>query len=632
MPAKEIISIVDGRKLKLTNVDKVLYPTSQVVKAELIQYYLSVAEHMLPFVKDRPMTLIRYPDGIDKGRFYSKNTPAWAPDWVHTVQLDPDDDNIYSIAQDKPTLAWMANLAALEFHSMTVNLKKNAKPDHFIIDLDPPASASFDLVKDIARQLKPFLEDYGYQPYLKTSGSSGLHIYVPIIPTNDQSVVVEAVRALAKRFVKGHKETTLELSKEKRKGRVLIDIFRNNKSQTCVAPYSTRGKVGCPISTPLHWSELDDLSSSQQYTIHTILDRLQAVSDPWTDFYTTASTLTGVIKAASKKQVAAKVAPSVEENVPLDPIPDLAEMTAPMLAVAATGSGIPSRELYTYEIKWDGIRVIVVKQGQEISIQSRAGNNLTEKFPKIVAACRELNATNIIVDGEIVALDSNGQPHFGKTVGRMHLQGSKAIERASKKSKTVLYVFDLLYINTKDMRQQPLETRREALADAVAEDNHLRYSANFDDGEALFAAVEARGMEGIMCKRKGSLYVSGRRSKDWTKVKVRNQDDAYIIGYTEGRGDRSGLFGSLHLAKKDPDGWVYKGRVGTGFSQDRLRAVYKQLAALPASPKLILDSVEEEHKTTWIAPLYIATIKYASETPNGHYREPVFIELRESVE
>ncbi len=757
LPKKDIITEIDGRKIKLSNLEKVLYPSLGIVKAQLIQYYIGIAKYMLPYVEQRPLTLIRYPDGVNANRFYSKNRPSWTPSWVGSVQVEPDDDNIYSMANDSATLAWMANLATLEFHPMTVKATHLGKPDHFIFDLDPSEHITFDTIKELAADLKVFLEGYGYYPFLKTSGGKGLHIYVPILPKYEQAVVVDTVKQLGKAYVAINPDTTLRMSKQRRKGKILLDIYRNNRSQTCVAPYSTRGKVGCPVSTPLHWEELDSLESSAQYNIFTALEKVTTDGDAWESYYQYAQPLhtdkeqvktspelekyddkrdfkttsepsaavpasyraqsryvvqihdasnlhydlrledNGVLRSwaipkglpikKGIKRLAIETEPhpikylTFEGTIPkteygggemwvfdtgkysvqkkeakklsftldgmlrgqyrifntkgkqwllerIDAGNTIADVSiSPMLASA--GTKIPKVSKYFYEIKWDGIRVVIVKEGKSIIIYSRNGNDLTSKFPLILESLQEIEAESIVVDGEIVALDDNGLPNFGKTVGRMHLTGKEAIKKAARRTKTVVYLFDCLYLDGKDLRKDPIEKRREWLTVNYKVTEHLRYSDTFEDGKALFDAILAQGMEGIMCKLRGSKYSSAARSKNWLKIKVRSTDEAYIIGYTKGKGDRSGLFGSIHLAKKDPGGWKYKGRVGTGFTHEKLKEVLSHLQKLEVTKKLIKTPVDEESRTQWITPHWIAEVKYASITVNDTYREPVFIGMRE---
>ena len=287
---------------------------------------------------------------------------------------------------------------------------------------------------------------------------------------------------------------------------------------------------------------------------------------------------------------------------------------------------------YSYEIKWDGIRVIIRKTGDKIEIISRNGNDLTEKFPKIVQAVAEIDIQNGLMDGEIVCLDEKGIPNFSKVISRMHLTGKEQIEKASIYNKATVYLFDLLYLDGMDIRNLPLEKRRKWLQISYKDSEYLRFSQSFDDGEALFNAIKLQNMEGIICKKVGSPYQSNVRGTNWLKVKVRNTEDAIIIGYTRGKGDRALLFGSLILGQYEDGKLVYKGKVGTGFDEAKLKEILAILSKIPKNKKLITDSIDEEAAAIWLEPKLWCEVHMASLTSNKTFREPVFVKMKEDVE
>ena len=630
LPKKEIITEIEGRKLKLSNLNKILFPEHGILKAELIQYYLEIAPYILPHLKDRPLTLIRYPDGVQSHRFYSKNRPNWTPEWIDTIRLEKEDDNVYVMANDVPSLVWMANLASLELHPMQITSSQPTFPDHFIFDLDPPETANFEVVKELALRLKPFLESYGYQPFVKTSGSKGLHVYVPIIQKYDQKYVLECIKELAKAYIRTDKVTTLKMNKEKRQGRVLLDIYRNHKSQTCVAPYSTRGREGAPVSTPLHWDELQSIETSQAYTIQTIFDKINTSGDPWQDFREKATPL-HLDKSPNSNSKASTSKNIKEEKISLGVKSTMdAIEVKPMLATLR--SKIPSKTKYSFEIKWDGIRIVVIKNKDKVIIMSRKGNDLTTKFPAVHEYFKSQPIAYFIVDGELVVFNKDGTPNFSKIVGRMHLTGKNAIHRASKREKAVAYLFDAMYTNGWDIRNETLEKRRDWLKRNIQWSDQIKFSENFENGSQLLEGIRAKNMEGIMCKLIGSRYESDNRSASWIKVKVQNEDHALIIGYTKGKGDRSNLFGALHLAKIIDKKYVYFGKVGTGFNQARLKDIMALLVQVEETKKPIDNIVEDEKNTVWIRPDYSCDLKYASMSSNDTYREPVFIKLKKETD
>ena len=283
MPDKYIHTEVEGKSLKLTNLNKVLYPTINVSKAEIIKYYLNVGEIMLRYCSDRPLTVIRFPDGITGTSFYSKDKPDWTPEWIDSINIQHEEKIIdYLLINNRPGLAWLGNLACLELHPMQFKSTNNQQPDFFVVDLDPDEGLDFERVKEAAFKMKNFLSGYGYTPYIKTSGGKGLHLYIPIVPKYSFDQMLNTVKLLAKLFVQQYSSLyTLQISKTNRQGKILIDIYRNHMSNTTVAPYSLRGKTGAPISMPIHWNHLDDLASSNFYTISNYQEYLEENEDIW---------------------------------------------------------------------------------------------------------------------------------------------------------------------------------------------------------------------------------------------------------------------------------------------------------------------------------------------------------------
>ncbi len=279
---KRITAAIKKHKLELSNLDKVLFPAEAIIKAELIQYYLEIAPTILKHIKGRPLTFVRYPDGIDGGQFFQKNRPDWAPDWIEHTKLGDDAETDYIIARDDATLAWLGNLASIELHQMHSRAPHLDKPDYLVFDLDPPEDLPFSDVVGLALELRPRIEDLGYHPFVKTTGGKGVHIVVPIEPRWGFDRVFAAASAVANEFVgRNRGTTTLQLKKENRKGRVLIDIYRNRPSQTIVCPYSVRGRDRAPVSMPLSWESLSGLEDTAVFNLRTVGDRLKSEGDPW---------------------------------------------------------------------------------------------------------------------------------------------------------------------------------------------------------------------------------------------------------------------------------------------------------------------------------------------------------------
>src|SRR5437867_8783485 len=275
------IAQVGKRQLELSNLTKVLFPDDHITKAHLIEYYLKIAPTILGHVKGRPLALVRYPDGIGGESIFQKNRPEWAADWIEHVTLGEEKKD-YVMATEDASLAWLANLACIELHQMHSRAPHFDKPDYIVYDFDPPENFKFPNVAELALKFKKHLESFGYHPFVKTTGRKGLHLLTPIEPKWDFHKTFEAAKAVAQPFVDAHASSlTLQIKKEYRKGKVLLDIYRNRQSQTIVAAYSVRGLPGAPVSTPLHWEELDAIESSKAFDLHTVPERVMENGDPW---------------------------------------------------------------------------------------------------------------------------------------------------------------------------------------------------------------------------------------------------------------------------------------------------------------------------------------------------------------
>lgn len=283
MSKKQVVQ-VGKRKLEISNLEKVLFPDDNIVKAEVIEYYLRIAPTLLTHIKGRALTLIRFPDGIYGESFYQKNRPEWAPDWIEFVELGKEKKD-YIVATEPATLVWLANLAALELHQLHSRKPVYDCPDYMVFDLDPPEGYDFTAVVGIALELRTYLESFGYTPFVKTTGGKGVHVCCPIEQKWDFHTVFLAAEDLAKPFVEQRSNSlTLQIRKDARKGRVLVDIFRIRSGQSIVSPYSLRGRKGAPVSMPLTWDELSLLKAPVEHNIRTAVQKVMDDGDAWEGF------------------------------------------------------------------------------------------------------------------------------------------------------------------------------------------------------------------------------------------------------------------------------------------------------------------------------------------------------------
>ncbi|MEQ9403798.1 MAG: non-homologous end-joining DNA ligase [Cyclobacteriaceae bacterium] len=282
MAKQKIHTEVGKRTIELSNLDKVLYPDDGIVKAQVIEYYLKLAPTILNHIRGRALSLVRFPDGIYGEQFFQKHRPDWTPDWIDYKRLGQERLKEYIVAKEEATLVWLANLACLELHQIHSIAEKSDKPDYIVYDLDPPEDGyDFNDLKQIAFNLKEHLERSNYHVFVKTTGGKGLHLVTPIEAKYSFSECFECAKKIATDFINKYQETTLHIKKEHRKGRVLIDIYRNRPSQTIISPYSLRGRPGATASTPLMWEELEALKSLSDWNLVTTMEKVLSSGDAW---------------------------------------------------------------------------------------------------------------------------------------------------------------------------------------------------------------------------------------------------------------------------------------------------------------------------------------------------------------
>jgi bifunctional non-homologous end joining protein LigD len=268
----------------LTHGDKVFWPGEGITKGDLYQYYEQVAPFILPYMKDRPESLRRNPNGIADEGFFHKDAGGNAPEWVKTIELHSDSagkDIDYILCNDKKTLLYLANLGCIEFNPWNSRVKTLEKPDYMVIDLDPSDDNTYDEVVDTALAVKALMDKAGATAFCKTSGATGLHVYVPFRARYDYEHVREFAHIVAT-FVAEQlpRTTTLERSLAKReKGKIYLDYLQNKQGQTLVAPYCVRPRAGAPVSTPLEWKEVRHGLQPSAFTLRNIMARLAKKGD-----------------------------------------------------------------------------------------------------------------------------------------------------------------------------------------------------------------------------------------------------------------------------------------------------------------------------------------------------------------
>ena len=279
--------------MKITNPNKIWFPKSKITKADIVNYYGAIARHMLPLIKQHPVTMLRYPDGITGEHWFHKETPDYFPDFIERVTVKKEGGVVHHpVCNTKTALVYLANQGCLTPHVWLSSIKKLKFPDRLVFDLDPSGN-NFNLVRKTALLLREYLEEHGLHPFAMLTGSRGMHVTVPLKPVADFDTVRAFAQKVARHFAEQYpKELTVEVRKAKRGKRLFIDTARNSYAATVVAPYAVRAYEGAPVAAPIDWKEVEDKKlQSQRYTIETIFKRLEKKGNPWKELLKKAKKL-----------------------------------------------------------------------------------------------------------------------------------------------------------------------------------------------------------------------------------------------------------------------------------------------------------------------------------------------------
>ena len=294
-------SIKVGKTIvSLTNQQKIYFPGEGITKGDIVKYYDSVAEYILPYLKNRPQSLNRFPNGINQQSFYQKDQDLnKIPSWLTTapVYSESNDETInYLICNDKATLLYMANLGCIEINPWNSRVAKPENPDWMVIDLDPEKIAFSSVVK-VALEVKKVFDEIEVECYCKTSGATGMHIYIPLAAKYHYDIVKTFAELIAHTvWVRIPEITSIDRSPSKRQGKVYLDFLQNRRGQTLAAPYSARPKKGATVSTPLEWKEVNKNLDPSQFTIKNILKRIEKKGDLWTPVIGKGANLNSIMK------------------------------------------------------------------------------------------------------------------------------------------------------------------------------------------------------------------------------------------------------------------------------------------------------------------------------------------------
>jgi bifunctional non-homologous end joining protein LigD len=271
MSRTEAMFKIGGHDLKLSNLDKVLYPATGFTKGQVIDYYAKIAPVLLPHLKDRPLTLKRYPNGVEGEFFYEKRAPKYRPSWLKTAHVPSENDPTgfidYCLANDLASLVWAANLADLELHPFLAKKQNVEQPTQVMFDLDPGAPADVTDCAEVALWIRDLLADLGLKCWIKSSGSKGLQLHIPLNTPTSYAVTKPFAKALAQAMQGAHPDRIVyDQKKTLREGKVLIDWSQNDSSKTTVCVYSLRAKSKPYVAAPLRWEEVEACFSEWKKT------------------------------------------------------------------------------------------------------------------------------------------------------------------------------------------------------------------------------------------------------------------------------------------------------------------------------------------------------------------------------
>ncbi len=738
----------EGRRLNLTNLDKMLYPETGTTKADVVDYYVAVAPVMLPHVAGRPGTRKRWPEGVGGESFFEKNVASHAPKWLTRKTVHHKQRSVtYPVFDSVAALAWLGQQAALELHVPQWRLAGSVPgpATRIVFDLDPGEGVTLVQCAEVARLVRDMVGGLGWPAYPVTSGSKGIHLYVPL----DRELAPGGASAVAKQ-VAINLETlhpdlvTATMAKAARGGRVFLDWSQNNQAKTTIAPYSLRGREQPWVAAPRTWDELDD-PGLRQLRFDEVLARLDTAPDPLADLDPPRPEPDALTEYRGKRDPSRTPEPvpaavgsgpgnafviqehharrlhydlrlerdgvlaswAVPKNLPDDPgrnnlavrtedhpleyltfhgvIPKgeygAGSMTIwdtgsyetekwrddevivrlhgarvrgryalirtagnqwlahrmkdqggqagppsgfprdlePMLATPGEVTGLDADE-WAFEGKWDGYRAVAEIENGQLRLHSRSGRDITGDYPALADLTRVLDGHDVVLDGEVVACDPGGVTSFPllRTGGTPQY-----------------FVFDVLYLDGVTLYRKPYADRRRVLdALAAATDGLIVPDVLRGNGSEALEESTRRGWEGVVAKRRNSVYVPGRRSPDWVKSKNWLTQDVVIGGWRLGKGARAGTFGSLLVGVHGEAGLEYVGRVGTGFDEPELADLSVALAGLRRRTTPFAGDVprEDARDAVWVTPKLVGEVRFREWTDAGKLWHPSWRGLRDDID
>ncbi|MFF9565531.1 non-homologous end-joining DNA ligase [Leifsonia sp. NPDC014704] len=494
---------VDGRRLRLTNLEKVLYPETGTTKGDVIHYYASIVPALLPHLAERPVTRKRWPDGVGTAAapvesFFEKDLGVGVPDWVlREAILHSGGEKRYPVVADRATIVWLAQSAALELHVPQWRFDTERRPTRMVLDFDPGEGAGLSECAEVALWAKALLDDMGLPTFPVTSGSKGIHVYVPLDGRLTSDQVSNVAHELARALEADHPdEVVSRMLKEHRVGKVFIDWSQNNGKKTTISPYSMRGTPRPFAAAPRTWDEIAAPNLSQlSYT--DVLDRFEEVGD---------------LLAGLDPSPAVRPPEALREQIDLA----LAKAAERLPEAAALPGG--SR----YEPKLDGWRTAAVVDIDRVTLWSRQKTNLTDSFPDVAEAITAQVSPGVVLDGELVRWNDDRLDF--DALQRRYSSSKRRLQQLVDDEPVEYIVFDILAAGGRDLRPLPYDERRRVLEQTAASWRTplavIDASTDLSVARVWFDELPESGIEGLVVKGGAQPYRGGQR--DWIKVKHRD--------------------------------------------------------------------------------------------------------------
>ncbi|MGL4175836.1 MAG: ATP-dependent DNA ligase [Dermatophilaceae bacterium] len=607
------------REVRLSSPDRLMWTDAGITKGDLAGYVMAVGDVLVRHIGDRPVTLQRFPEGVEGEEFYQKNPPKGMPEWVHTTRCTyPSGRRHPQLVVDEVAAAvWAVQMNTVTFHPWPVRTADNDRPDELRIDLDPQPGRGFADAVESAVALRELLAELGLTGWAKTSGNRGVHVYARVAPTHEFLDVRHGVIGIARELERRLPDlVTTSWWKEERGERVFVDFNQACRDRTIASAYSPRPLPGAPVSMPVGWDELGTVSPGD-FTVLTVPDVLEDRGDAWVGIDDAVGDVGPALelwrrdveerglgelnfppdypkmpgepprvqpsKRRTDKSDDEYLGPKADRDAELreqwrmpvvPPVP-------PMLARPVKGIAALATEQVSFEPKWDGFRSIVFRSGDLVEIGSRNEKPMTRYFPEVVEAALANLPERCVVDGEIIVIrPGEDRLDFDLLSQRIHPAASR-VRKLSVETPARFVAFDLLALGDDDLTGRPFHERRallvEALADAEAPVHLTPATTDREVAEQWFTEFEGAGLDGLVAKALDSPYEPDKRTM-W-KVKHERTADCVVAGY---RTHKSGpeAIGSLLLGIHTDDGTLASVGVIGAFPMARRTELFAELQPL----------------------------------------------------